>query len=77
MSGIELWSYCKFLGSRSGGYEGFCLWAITSCCQLKITDVSEEHIASIFMFEEEAEQEISVKLVASPRWFLAWLILRT
>jgi hypothetical protein len=31
------------------------------CIRLKVTKVSEEHIASIFMAEEKAEQETNVK----------------
>jgi hypothetical protein len=47
-------------------------WDITPCS-------SEEHVASIFRFEEQAKQETSMKALAChllSRWFLAWLILR-
>jgi hypothetical protein len=57
---------CRIWGSHSGGYEEFC--HIQRCVvRLKSTDVSEEHIASIFRL---------CLLPASPRC-LAWLILQT
>jgi hypothetical protein len=37
-------------------------WNITLCSPLKSTDVSEEHIASIFRVEEKAEQETRARL---------------
>jgi hypothetical protein len=40
------------------------LWDITPCSLLK-TDVSEEHIASIFNIEEKGKHETSVNYVAS------------
>jgi hypothetical protein len=40
------------------------------------TDVSEEHIASIFRVEEQAEQETSSGCHLLSGWFLARLILR-
>jgi hypothetical protein len=42
----------------------------------KSADVSEEHIASIFRVEEQAEQEISVKTGGKLCWFIARLIIR-
>jgi hypothetical protein len=36
-------------------------WAIMSCSALKINDVSEEYIASIFMVEGYATKETGVK----------------
>jgi hypothetical protein len=41
--------------------ESTTFWDITLYSPLKVTDVSEEHIASIFRVEELAEQETSVK----------------
>jgi hypothetical protein len=38
-------------------------WDITPRSPLKVTDVSEEDIASIFRVEEEAEQETRAHLV--------------
>jgi hypothetical protein len=45
-------------------------WDIMPCSPLKVTDVSEEHFASIFRDEEE------LCLLSAQSWFLAWLILR-
>jgi hypothetical protein len=36
-------------------------WRVLSSVRLKSTDVSEEHVASIFRIEEYAEQETSIK----------------
>jgi hypothetical protein len=36
-------------------------WDETPCSPLKVTDISEEHTASIFRIEEQTQQEISVK----------------
>jgi hypothetical protein len=41
------------------------LWDITPCSTFESTDVSEEHVTSIFGVEEEDKQETSPKQVAS------------
>jgi hypothetical protein len=41
--------------------KSFMFWDITPCSSLKVTDVSEEHAASIFRVEEYDEQETSTK----------------
>jgi hypothetical protein len=54
------------------------LWDITLCIPLKSTDVSDEHIASIFRVEY-AKQEIRIKAGVKQSFhasFFAWLILR-
>jgi hypothetical protein len=40
------------------------------------TDISEEHVASIFRAKELAKQETSLKVGGKQSWFLAWIILR-
>jgi hypothetical protein len=36
------------------------------CSLAKVTDISKEHVASIFRVKEQAKQEISVKWAAGP-----------
>jgi hypothetical protein len=51
--------------------ERFIFCDITLCSPLKITDVSEEHIASIFRVTEQAKQKTSMKQTASrPKFML-------
>jgi hypothetical protein len=49
---------------------------MTPCSQLKVNNVSEEHVASIFRVAEYAKHETSVKAGGKLSWFLAWRILR-
>jgi hypothetical protein len=53
------------------GQKSSVFWDILPCSPLNVTDVSEEHVASIFRTEE------GLCLLFAPSWCLAWLILRT
>jgi hypothetical protein len=49
--------------------KNFIFWDITPCRTLKIDDVSEEHVTSIFWAEELVVQEKGVKRIASREYF--------
>jgi hypothetical protein len=48
-------------------------WNITPCSPLKVNRFSEEHIASIFRVEEQAEQETSVKAGGKKSLCYTWM----
>jgi hypothetical protein len=43
--------------------NGFTSWDIMPCIPLKVTDISEEYVASIFRVKEQTKQETSITLV--------------
>jgi hypothetical protein len=56
MNVMRINDQCRIWGSQSSGYEEFYL---LGC---KLTDISEEHVASIFKLEEKAEHETNMKV---------------
>jgi hypothetical protein len=64
----------RIWGSHSSGYEELFLTLGIQRCVVhwKSADVSEEHVASIFRFEELAKQETNMKQVGS-RALKYWL----